>query len=153
MNNYKYNDLTTMFLTENDWIQLAHEGGRRTMVDGDQAAEKTPQPIAKRTYSRVAKSLKHIALMKFIPKLHYFSRQHAQSVFNATQMSQLGVLFSLLQSLFMLLPPIGRRWLLINVSARDVNDGILLVVVIAIRLPSVVVQILVLLIAQRAGIS
>jgi hypothetical protein len=69
MNNYKYDDLTTMFLPKKDWIHLAHEGGCRTMVDGDQAAEEAPQPIAMRTRSRVAKSMKHIALMKSIPKL------------------------------------------------------------------------------------
>jgi hypothetical protein len=69
MNNYKYDDLTTMFLPEEDWINLAHEGGRRTMVDGGQADEKTPQPNAMCTRSRVAKSMKHIALMKSIPKL------------------------------------------------------------------------------------
>jgi hypothetical protein len=66
MNNYKYSDLTTMFLPEKDWIHLAHEGGRKTMVEDDQADEKSPQPIAMRTLSRVAKSMKHIALMKII---------------------------------------------------------------------------------------
>jgi hypothetical protein len=72
MNNYKYDDLTTMFLPEEDWIHLAHEGGCRTMVDGDQADEadeRPPKPIAMRTRARVAKSMKHIALMKSIPKL------------------------------------------------------------------------------------
>jgi hypothetical protein len=69
MNHYKYDDLTTMFLPKEDWIHLAHEGGCRTMVDGDQADENPPQPIAIRTRARVAKSMKHIALMKSIPKL------------------------------------------------------------------------------------
>jgi hypothetical protein len=58
-----------MFLPKNNWIHLAHEGGPRTMVGGDQAAENPPQPIAMRTRSRVAKSTKHVALMKSIPKL------------------------------------------------------------------------------------
>jgi hypothetical protein len=69
MNNYKYSDLATMFLPESDWIYLAHEGGRRTMVGDDQADEKPPELIASRTRSRVAKSMNHIALMKSIPKL------------------------------------------------------------------------------------
>jgi hypothetical protein len=65
----QYNDLTMMFLPKIDWIHLAHKGGCRTMVDYDQADEKHPQPNAMRTRSRVAKSMKHIALMKSIPKL------------------------------------------------------------------------------------
>jgi hypothetical protein len=69
MNNYKYDDLTTMYLPKEDWIHLAHEGGRRTMVDCDQADKKPPQPIAMRTRAKVAKCKKHIALMKSIPKL------------------------------------------------------------------------------------
>jgi hypothetical protein len=51
---------------------LAHEGGRRTMANGvqtDEAEENPPQPIAKRTRAKVAKCVKHIALMKMIPKL------------------------------------------------------------------------------------
>jgi hypothetical protein len=48
---------------------LAHEGGHRTRVGDDQADEKPLQPIAMRTRSRVAKSMKHIKLMKSIPKL------------------------------------------------------------------------------------
>jgi hypothetical protein len=69
MNNYKYNDLTTVFLPEKDWIHLAHKGGRKKMVGYDQVAENPPQPIAMCTPSQVAKSMKHIALMKSIPKL------------------------------------------------------------------------------------
>jgi hypothetical protein len=69
MNNYKYDDMTTMFLPKKDWIHLAHKGGRRTMVDEDQADKIPTQPIAMRTRSRVARSMKHIALMKSIPKL------------------------------------------------------------------------------------
>jgi hypothetical protein len=69
MNNYKCNDFTAMFLPKKDRIQLAHEGSRRTMVGDYQAAEKPSQPIAMRTRSRVTKSMKHIALMKSIPKL------------------------------------------------------------------------------------
>jgi hypothetical protein len=58
MNNYKYDDLTTMYLPKEDWIHLAHEGGRRTMADGvqtDEAAKKPPQPIAMLTRAKVAK--------------------------------------------------------------------------------------------------
>jgi hypothetical protein len=72
MNNYKYDDLTTMYLPEEDWIYLAHKGGRRTMANGvqiDKAEKKQPQPIAKRTRGQVAKCVNHIALMKMIPKL------------------------------------------------------------------------------------
>jgi hypothetical protein len=72
MNNYKYSDLATMYLPEEDWIYLPHEGGRRTMANGvqtDEAEEKPLQPIAKRTRGSVAKAAKHIALMKMIPNL------------------------------------------------------------------------------------
>jgi hypothetical protein len=40
MNNYQYDDLTTMYLDEGDWIHLAHQGGRPTMAAVDQADEK-----------------------------------------------------------------------------------------------------------------
>jgi hypothetical protein len=66
MNYYKYSDLAMMFVPEKDRIHLAYEGGCKTVAGGDQADEKPPQPIAMRTRSRVAKSMK---LMKSIPKL------------------------------------------------------------------------------------
>jgi hypothetical protein len=72
MNNYKYDDLSTMYLPEEDQMYLAHKGGRRTMANGvqtDEAEEKPPQPIAMRTRAKLAKCVKHIALMKMIPKL------------------------------------------------------------------------------------
>jgi hypothetical protein len=69
MNNYKYSDLATMFLPEGDWIHLDHEGGPRIMVGDDQADETAPETIASCTRSRVAKSMKHVALMKSIPML------------------------------------------------------------------------------------
>jgi hypothetical protein len=92
MNNYQYDDLTTMYLDKKYWIHLAHQGSCPTIA-------------------------------------------------------------APLWCMFTLLPPIGRRWLLLSVSVRAGNGGILLVVVRAIRLPSVVVQIQALLTAQRAGIS
>jgi hypothetical protein len=58
-----------MFLPADDWIHLAHKGGCRTMVGDRQADEKPSEPIASRTRSWVANSMKHIALMKSIPKL------------------------------------------------------------------------------------
>jgi hypothetical protein len=58
-----------MYLPEDDWIHLAHEGRRRTMVGVGKADEKPSEPIASRTRLRVAKSKKHIAWMKSIPKL------------------------------------------------------------------------------------
>jgi hypothetical protein len=67
MNNYKYDDLTTMYLPRDDWIHLAYEGGRRTMANGvqtDEAEEKPPQPIAMRTRAKVAKCVKHIAKLR-----------------------------------------------------------------------------------------
>jgi hypothetical protein len=69
MNNYQYGELSTTYLEVKDWIHLAHGGGGPTMAAVDQAGEKPSQPIAMRTRSRVAKSKKHIALMKSVSKL------------------------------------------------------------------------------------
>jgi hypothetical protein len=72
MNNYKYDGWTRIYLPEEDWIHLAHEGGRRTMPDGiqtDEADKKHPQLIAMSSRAKVAKCVKHIALMRSIPKL------------------------------------------------------------------------------------
>jgi hypothetical protein len=69
MNYYVYGDMTTMYIPGVDRVHLAHKGGRRTMVDGQQPVGKALHSIAMRTRSRVAKSLKHIALMKGIPML------------------------------------------------------------------------------------
>jgi hypothetical protein len=64
MNHYKYDDITTMFLPEEDWIHLAHKGGRATMT-----VVNPPPPVAKRTRSQVAKLKKHVELMNNIPRL------------------------------------------------------------------------------------
>jgi hypothetical protein len=151
MNNYKYDDLTTMFLPEEDWIHLAHEGGRRTMVEGDQADEKPPQPIAMRTRARVAKSMKHIALMKSIPKLRKLQEAARDSAFSVMRILQLGVQFPPFQ-LFTLLNLIRGRRLLLSVDAGTGTGGISLVVTSAILWPNVVTRIQAHLITQRASI-
>jgi hypothetical protein len=68
-------------------------------------------------------------------------------------MLRLGVPFPFFLDVFIVLPPIRRIWLLLSVSARAGNGGILLVVVRAIPLLSVVGQIQALLTTQRAIIS
>jgi hypothetical protein len=59
---YDYDDITTMYLPKEDWIHLAHQGGRATMAVVD------PSQPAKRTRSKVAKLRKYIELMKSIPR-------------------------------------------------------------------------------------
>jgi hypothetical protein len=126
MNNYNYSDLATMFLPENNRIYLAHESGRRTMVDGDQAAENPPQPISMRTRSWDAKSMKHVAFMKSIPKLRKLQEAARAKRIQRDADVALGVPFDP-SWLFRLLPLIGRSWLLLSASARTGSDGILLV--------------------------
>jgi hypothetical protein len=124
MNNYKYDDLTTMYLDKENWIHQAHKGRRATMT-----IVKLLQPIAKRTRSQLAILQRHVELMKSIPSDYArFRRQHGPSAFNVLQMLQLVAPFLPLRSVFTLLRVIGRNWMLLSVSARAGNDGILIVV-------------------------
>jgi hypothetical protein len=88
-------------------MHLAHEGGHRTIVGGDQAAEKPPQRIAMRTRSRVAKSMKHVALMKSIPKLRELQEAARAKRIQRDADVAAGRDVSPIR-LFTLLPPIGR---------------------------------------------